>query len=339
MQWEFDILGFGEVMMRLSPEGEERIANSETFVKHAGGSELNVVSGIARLGLRSGMITKLPNNPPGRFIRNQIRAYGVSDDYLVTDDADGARVGLYYFEGGGYPRRPQVTYDRAGSSFTTISAGELPEDMFGKARLFHTSGISLGLGETTRDTVFSLVKAFKAQGTRISFDVNYRAKLWGEAEARETILSLLPYVDVLFISEETSRRMMQKTGDLPSIQAAFAAEYGITVVASTQRAVNSPRCHSFSSTLYHAGEGKHYTEPAYENIEVVDRIGSGDAYVSGVLYAWLSGKSPQEMVAYGNATSALKNTIPGDLLSTDRHEIEGIIRLHHDAAGASEMDR
>ena len=117
---EFAALSFGEVMLRLSPEGQERIAQSVEFMKHAGGSELNVVSGIAKLGLRTGLISKLPDNAVGRFIRNKIRSYGVSDEYVIDDHSAGARLGLYYYEGGSYPRKPQVAYDRRNSSFTTM---------------------------------------------------------------------------------------------------------------------------------------------------------------------------------------------------------------------------
>lgn len=339
MEREFAALSFGEVMMRLSPTGQERIGQGTQFIKHAGGSELNVVSGIARLGLRTGLISKLPDSAIGRYIRNQIRAYGVSDDYVCRDTSPDARLGLYYYEGGAYPRKPQVIYDRAYSSFTTVTPGNIPTDVFGKAALFHTSGISLALGMPARETAIWLIKGFKEAGAKISFDVNYRATLWDEEEARKNVLSLLPYIDILFVSEETSRRMLQRTGTLEEIQRGYHEEYGVSVVASTQRVIVSPRCHSFGSQLYSAEEGRFYSETPYKNIDVTDRIGSGDAYVSGVLYALLSSKGYEEAVAFGDAMSAVKNTVPGDLVATDLREIASIIAEHRATGPVSEMSR
>ena len=335
----FAALGFGEVMMRLSPSGMERIAYSDSFVKCAGGSELNVVSGIARLGLRTGLISKLPDTTVGRYIRNQIRSYGVSDDYVLRDRVPDARLGLYYYESGVYPRKPQVIYDRAGSSFTTISLPEIDGGVFQSASLFHLSGITLALGGKPRLAALDLVRGFKAAGALISFDVNYRASLWTEEEARAVIESILPLVDILFVSEETSRRMLARTGELQEILRGYHDQFGVSTVASTQRRILSPSRHSFGSILYSADEDRFYTSPPYENIEVVDRIGSGDAYVSGVLYALLSGGGPQQAVEHGNAMAAIKNTIPGDLLATNIYEIESVIRDHIAGGVVSEMNR
>lgn len=331
----YDALALGEVMLRLSPEGEERIAQNGRFVKHAGGSELNVMGGIAGLGLRAGLISRLPDSPVGRYVRGRIRAGGVSDDYVLEDTAPGARLGLYYYENGAFPRKPQVTYDRAGSSFSAIAPGDLPPHL---ARLFHTSGITLALGEGPRQTAATLLDEFHAAGALVSLDVNYRARLWDEDTARAAICAILPMVDVLFVSEETSRRMMGKTGTLEEIQKQYADEYGIGVVASTQRRVNSPHNHDFSSCLYVAKTGLHYSEVPYRGIRVVDRIGSGDAYVSGVLYALLAGLPYQQCVACGNAAAALKNTIPGDLLNTAPAELRQIM-ADHQSGSASEMER
>lgn len=336
---KFMAMAFGEVMMRLSPEGTERINQSHMFVKHAAGSEMNVMSGIARMYHRTGIITKLPQTMAGRYIRNQIRSYGVSDDYIVRDHSDDARLGLYYYESGVFPRKPSVNYDRKNSSFTTISMDEIPEDIFGETALFHTSGISLALGQGTRDVAIELMKGFKKGGALVSFDVNFRASLWSEEEARRVIESVLPYIDILFVSEETSRRMFGLTGTMEEIMRGYCERYGVSVVASTQRIINSPRSHTFGSTLYAHEEDKFYTEPPYENIEVVDRIGSGDAYVAGALTVILSQGGYDKAVSYGNAMSSLKNTMPGDLIATDPTEIENIVKDHNSSGYKSEMNR
>lgn len=336
---DFAVLGFGEVMLRLSPSGRERIAQSEMFIKHAGGSELNVISGITRLGLRTGLISKLPDNIPGHYVRNKIRSYGVSDDYVINDRDPDARLGIYYYESGVYPRKPQIAYDRSGSSFGTICLDDLPGDIFEQTEVFHVSGISLALGKTARNTAIELMKGFKAAGATISFDVNYRANLWSEDEAREVVHSILPMVDLLFVSEETSRRMLQRTGTTEEIMKGYYEDYGTKLVASTQREVLSPIRHNFNSKIY-AGEFDRFVEGiGYNNIEVIDRIGSGDAYISGILYALLKGKPLEEVIEYGNTMSAVKNTVAGDLISTDLKEIEGIMKDLTATGYVSELNR
>lgn len=336
---EFDLLGFGEVMMRLSPEGKERIGQSDSFEKRAGGSELNVVSGVSQLGLRTGLISKLPDNAIGHFIQNRVRFCGVSDDYLIFDQSEDARLGVYYYESGVYPRKPSVVYDRKHASVTTISIDDIPNEIYDSTRLFHTSGISLALCPQMRETAIEMIQRFKAAGAQISFDVNYRATLWDEATARKTIESVLPLVDILFVSEETSRRMFAKTGDLHSIMRSYTESWNVSVVATTERKIISPSKHTFGSTIYSKAQDAFFTEPPYERIEVIDRIGSGDAYVSGVLYGLLKHDDCRRALEFGNAMSALKNTIPGDLTSSDLHEINRVIADHQNAGIQSEMNR
>jgi 2-dehydro-3-deoxygluconokinase len=335
----FELISFGEIMLRLSPPPNERIVRGEIFEKRAGGSELNVASGVSLLGLRTGIISKLPDNELGTYIKNRVRFVGVSDDYLLYDSSPGARLGVYYYESGAHPRKPSIVYDRMYSSINNISIDEIPESVYSDARVFHTSGISLALSENTRSVAIELIRRFKAGGAAISFDVNYRANLWSEDQARETIRNILPYVDVLFISEETSRRMFRKTGDLKDIMKSYCQEYGVRIVATTQRTVISPKKHTFGSILYSRECDAFYTEPPYEDIDVVDRIGSGDAYVAGVLFGLLNYNDPQKALEFGNATSSVKNTIPGDLPSSDFGEIVSIIKNHQSDGPQSEMNR
>lgn len=335
----FDALGLGEVMLRLSPSGKERIIQGQTFDKTAGGSELNVVSGISILGRRSGMITKLPATAIGEFINHSIRFCGVSDDCVIRDPSKNARLGVYYYESGAFPRKSTVIYDRAGSAFTTLVPEELPEGIYTSARLFHTSGITLALGGSSRDTAVRMIRSFKENGALISFDVNFRANLWSEQEARETISAVLPYVDIFFVSEESSRRMFGRTGTLQEIMRGFSRDYGARLVCTTQREVITPNRHNFTSVIYSADEDAFYTEEPYRGIEIVDRLGSGDAYVGGVLFALLDGCDYHGALLYGNACSAVKNTIIGDLPASDRAEIEHTIASHSSGAAQSEMNR
>ncbi|MBO5906662.1 MAG: sugar kinase [Clostridia bacterium] len=337
---EFSVLGIGEVMLRLSPVGKERISYSEAFEKKAGGSELNVVSGISMLGLRTGIITKLPGNEIGKFIKHKIRYSGTSDDYITYDYSPAARLGIYYYESGAYPRQSVVSYDRRGSAFTTFSPSELPESIYSSANLFHTSGITLALDKRLRGGVLEMMERFKREGTLISFDVNYRAALWDEADAKAAVLEVLPLVDVLFISEETSRKMLGMKGSLKEIHRALSEKYqGLEIIASTKRRPITPNKHDFSSLVYDCKEKLHYSEPEYRKIDVVDRIGSGDAYVAGAIFALLKFRSVEKMASYGNAMAALKNTIPGDTAQCDLADVERTIKNHTEKSSASEMVR
>jgi 2-dehydro-3-deoxygluconokinase len=340
MKKQFDLLSLGEIMLRLSPPDNERLTRGESFIKRAGGAELNAITGAAMLGLRCGIISKLPANDLGVYIKNRVRLCGVSDDYLVFDGEKDARLGVYYYENGAYPRKPRIVYDRMNTSVNKLRISDYDDSLFEAARCFHTSGITLALSPQLRETGIEMIKRFKQAGAIISFDVNFRGNLWTGAQAKECIESILPYVDIFFCSEETARLTFLKEGDVKSMMKSFTEDYPVSIVASTQRVVHSPKRHTFGSIIYSAKDDTYYEEAPYSDIEVIDRIGSGDAYISGVLYGLLSQKDNfQKALEYGNAVSALKNTIPGDLLCTDLTEIEGIIREHKSTGRIAEMDR
>ena len=336
----FDLLTFGQVLLRLSPPDNERLMRGDTFVKQVGGAELNVAVGVALLGLHTGIISRLPSHDMGAFMKGKIRSYGVSDDYFIYDNSPAARVGIYYYENGAYPRKPKVIYDRSGSSFYSLKIEDVPEEAYRSTRCFHTSGITLALSPQLRETTIEMVKRFKESGALVSFDVNFRGNLWTGAEAKECIERILPYIDIFFCSEDTARLTFLKTGTAKEMMKSFTQEYPISIVASTQRVVHSPKRHSFGSVIYDAGKDRYYEEEPYQDIEVVDRIGSGDAYISGALYGLLTSDFDcAKAVRYGNAASAVKNTIPGDLPSSDLEELETIIRAHSQKGPQSEMAR
>ena len=336
----FDLLTLGQVLLRLSPPGNERLVRGDTFVKQVGGAELNVAVGASLMGLHTGIISKLPSHDIGAFMKGKIRSYGISDDYFIYDNSPNARVGIYYYENGAYPRKPKVIYDRVGSSFYSLDIEEIPQDVYAATRCFHTSGITLALSPKIRETAFEMIKRFKAAGTLVSFDVNFRGNLWTGPEAKECIEKILPYVDVFFCSEDTARLTFLKTGTAREMMKSFAEEYPVSIVASTQRIVHSPKRHTFGSVIYDARKDTYFEEEPYRDIEVVDRVGSGDAYISGALYGLLTNDFDcQKAVQYGNATSSVKNTIPGDLPSSDLEEIETIIKAHNETGPQLEMAR
>lgn len=340
MDRKYDVITLGEILLRLSTPINGRLAQGDTLMKHLGGAELNIASEIGQLGLKTAMISKIPNNLLAAFIKNQMNASRVSENYLISDTADDSRIGVYYYEYGSYPRKPRVVYDRKHSSINNIDIKDVPETMFYNTRLFHTSGITLGLGGNAQKFAIECIRKFKEQGTLISFDVNYRANLWTGEEARACIEQILPYVDIFFCSEDTARLTFLKTGTAKEMMKSFTEEYPISIVASTQRIVHSPKRHTFGSVIYDAARDTFYEEEPYRDIEVVDRIGSGDAYISGALYGLLSsGGDCQKAVAFGNATAAVKNTIPGDLPSSNLEEIETIIKAHNQTGPQSEMAR
>ena len=157
---DFDLLSLGEIMLRLSPPDNERITRGEGFGKQAGGAELNSAAGAAMLGLRCGIISKLPANDLGTYIKNRVRLCGVSDDYLVYDQEKDARLGVYYYENGAYPRKPRIVYDRKNTSMNKISVGDYDEALYSAARCFHTSGITLALNSQVRETAVEMMKRF-----------------------------------------------------------------------------------------------------------------------------------------------------------------------------------
>ncbi|MGL4402341.1 MAG: sugar kinase [Fusobacteriaceae bacterium] len=336
---KYGVVSFGEIMMRLSSPINEMIFQGNSFEKQIGGSELNVVAGLESLGIRGGIVSKIPDNELGRFVKKMVRAYGVSDDFLIYDNSKEKRLGLYYYEYGAYPRKPSVIYDRAHSSFANIKVSDIPEGVFKTAEIFHLSGITLGLTDDVRKVSVELVKKFKEAGAYISFDVNFRATLWSEEEAKEIIESILPYLDILFISEESLRKMFGREGELKDILRSFAVDFDVKVIATTKRSVKSPKKHDFTSVIYERDGDEFYEENPYVDIDVVDRIGSGDAYLSGVLFGILKYNNLQKALQFGNAMSVLKNTVVGDLSCVDFLLVERTIKDHLAGGSVSELNR
>lgn len=337
---EFDLLALGEVLLRLSPPNNEQMVSGDTFEKQVGGAELNVAAGGSILGLRTGIISKLPSNSMGTFVENKVRFSGVSDDYIVYDDAKDARLGVYYYENGAYPRKPGIVYDRMYTSVNKISPADFKEDIYSSTSCFHTTGITLALSEQCRMTGIEMIKRFKQAGAKISFDVNFRGNLWTGEEARNCIVEILKYVDIFFCSEDTARLTFQKEGNIKDIMKSFTEDYPISIVASTQRIAHSPKVHTFGSVIYDVKNDTYYEEEPYYNIEVVDRIGSGDAYIAGVLYGILAHDGDcRKALEYGNATGAVKNTVLGDMSSSDLKEVDRIIKDHQTKGKQLEMDR
>ena len=333
----------GEIMLRLTPPDYEKIRTATSFEARYGGSEANVALSLANLGVDASFFTVVPGNSLGKSAVRMMRSNDVNCDsviYSTEEETPTHRLGTYYLETGYGIRPSKVVYDRKHSSINNIEISDVPQTLFYNTRLFHTSGITLGLGGKAQDFAIHCIKEFKKQGTLISFDVNYRANLWTGAEARKCIETILPYVDIFFCSEDTARLTFGKTGTINEIQKSFCEEYPISVVASTERTVITPKKHNFTSIIYSAKNDTYYRENPYNNIDVVDRIGSGDAYVSGALYGYLKHGDCQKALEYGNAMAAIKHSVIGDMVFTDLEEIDSIIKQHKNTSGyQSEMNR
>lgn len=340
MSKKYDLLTLGELLLRLSPQANERMSRTKLFEQNIGGAEFNVAAGAAQLGLKTGLVGKIPSHAIGQLARNEVHFQNVSDEYLIGDDSTDARLGVYYYETGAAPRKPGIVYDRKHSSMTTISIDEFPEEMYSSTRCFHTCGITLALNEQVRKTAIEMMERFKEAGALISFDVNFRGNLWSGAEAKACIEQILPIVDIFFCSDSTARLTFLKEGTPEEVMKSFADEYPISVIAATQRIVHSPKRHSFGSVIYDVKKQTFVEEEMYKDIEVVDRIGSGDAYISGALYGLLtSDLDTQRAMQYGNAVSALKNTVPGDLPSMTLSEVKEMIQTHQEGDNGLEMKR
>ncbi len=334
---KYDAVGMGEILMRLATFPGKRIAEGMAFRTYVGGSEFNVISGMAGLGLKTAMLTKLPDNDIGRYAIHEIEHAGVDTGLISFDSEDNARLGTYYSESSVTPRKAKVIYDRVPSSFLKLDFNDLPESIFHQTRLFHISGITLSL-EKIRAVAIQCIQCFQKGGALISFDVDYRANLWDEKTANETIRNILPFVDVLFVSEESSRRMFHKTGTIEQIMKSYCTEYGIRLVVSSERKVIHDKEHAWNSVIYSADKDRFFHTEPYRSISVVDRIGSGDAFDAGVLFGLLTNGEEHTMSLYGNAMAALKCTVAGDLPNIDKVEVEHLISSHT-GENNSEMER
>lgn len=336
---KYDLVTFGEILMRFSPVGSGTILTATAFENYIGGAELNVAAAAGQLGIRTAAISKIPAHDIGELVRRQMLARQVSDEYLVWDTEPGARLGTYYYEQAYSPRKPQVVYDRRNSSFCGLDLDEIPEEVYDSCTCFHVSGINLALGEKSRALTAKLMERMKAHGALISFDVNFRGNLWTGAEAKACIEELLPMVDIFFCGEDTARLTFQKKGTVEEMMRSFAEDYDIPVVCSSSRKAHNPREHSFSAAMYVREDDLFLQEEPYEGIQVVDRIGSGDAFVGGVLGGLLAGEGDAKALALGVATGALKNTIAGDMITTSKREAWLLCEEHHKQGAGCELRR
>ena len=315
-----EIVTFGETMLRLSPPDGERLETADDLEFRSAGAESNVAVASARLGADATWVSKLPDSPLGRRVVSGLRRHGVTTDVVWSDEG---RQGTYYLEHGGKPRGSNVIYDRAGAAVTTAEFGELPVERVRDADIFHTSGITPALSPTLEETTGDLLSTAQDAGTTVSFDVNYRSKLWDPDEARETLETLFPDVDSLMVARRDARDVLGREGDAETIAAGLADEFDFQTVIVTRGEEGALARH----------DGETYEQPAIET-DTLDPIGTGDAFVGAFLARRLAGDDVPTALEYGSATAALKRTIPGDVAVVTRAEVESVL-----AESAGEISR
>ena len=317
----FDVVTFGETMLRLAAPPFRRLEQTSILEVTVGGSEHNVATGVCRLGLSAAWVSRLPDNPLGRMVRNKTREFGVDTSFVVW--AKGERLGLYFVEYGASPRSSSVLYDRAGSAISRIQSGEVDwAAALSGVRLFHTSGITPALSRSAAAVTAEALQAARAADCLVSYDLNYRAKLWSQEEARACQEPLMAFVDILMTTEEDTARVFGIRGDdYNQVAIKLADRFGFKVVTITLRDTPSVWRNTWTAIAY--ADGICYDDRTYD-IEVVDRVGGGDAYDAGFLYGYLTGDVAKG-VRYGNAFAALGQTAWGDLNWATLSEVEALL--------------
>lgn len=311
----YDVLTFGESMMRLTPPAFLRIEQTRSFDIWVGGTESNTAVGLARLGMNAAWLSRLPATPMGRYISNRVAQYGVDVSHVVWANED-ERLGIYFHEKAQTPRASEIIYDRRDSAMSRMSPEDLPERLFdaGRSRMLHVTGITLAISDSARQTVHEAIRRAKAAGWRISFDINYRSKLWSGAEAAEGCDYAMSRSDIIFCPLG-DYQVMYGDASAPDAIEALSEKYPGALIIMTLGA---------DGALARVPDGENLRQPAILAGEV-GRIGGGDAFTAGFLYAWLSFNDVDLALKWGVAMSAHKYTIPGDLPLVDRAAVAALV--------------
>ncbi|MCR4923214.1 MAG: sugar kinase [Lachnospiraceae bacterium] len=314
------VVTFGEIMLRLAPNGYYRFFQDDQLQATFGGGEANVSVSLANYGLDTAFVTKLPDHAIGQAAVNQLRYFGVDTSYIARG---GDRVGIYYLEKGASQRGSVCIYDRAHSAIQEASASDFDWDkIFDGAEWFHFTGITPALGQNMVDICLDACKAAKAKGVKISCDLNYRGKLWTREQAREAMTKLCEYIDVCISNEEDAKDVFGieaegsdiyggklNTEGYKSVARQLAEKFNFEKVAITLRTSISANDNDWQGMLY---DGKDYCFSKQYHLRIVDRVGGGDSFGGGLIYALVNNYSTQDAIEFAVAASALKHSIEGD---------------------------
>jgi 2-dehydro-3-deoxygluconokinase len=319
----YDVVTFGEAMVRLSPPHFQRLEQTRSLDVNVGGAELNVAVGVTRFGMRSAWVSKLPKNSLGYLIRDRGREFGVDCSHLIW--SDGWRAGLYFLEFGASPRASSVLYDRGGSAISMVQPGEIDwETIFDGSKHFHTSGITPALSASAAEVTAEALKVAKKAGCTVSYDLNYRKKLWTPADAKRVQEPMMADVDILITTEEDTNVVFGIKGeDYEAVAEDLAQTFEFKIVAITLRENISVWRNNWTAIAFH--DGRIFRDTKYE-VEIVDRVGAGDSFTAGFLYGWFKKGDVEKGLRYGNAFAALKHTFPGDFNWTPVEEVEALLK-------------
>ncbi len=315
---------FGEVMLRLSPPNFHRLEQANTLDLRAGGAELSVAGGMARWGWQSTWVSRLPDHAMGWFVRNKAREVGVNTDHIVWAKPD-ERVGIYFLEFGASPRPSNVIYDRSNSAISRIQPGMVDwTKVMEGANVFHTTGITPALSDSAAEVTKEAIAAAKAAGAKVSYDLNYRGKLWSKEKARQIQEPLMKSVDILITTEEDTEVVFGIKGSTyEDVAKQLVDRFGFEVVMITLRETPSVWKNIWSALVY-SKDGVHKSRE-YE-LEIVDRLGGGDSCASGFLASYCKDGDATKAVEYGVAFSALHHSVPGDLNYISPSEVENLLK-------------
>lgn len=328
------VVTFGEIMLRLAPEGYYRFVQADTFGVTYGGAEANVAVSLANFGIDSAFVTKVPMHQIGDAAVQAIRRYGVDTRFIVRG---GERLGIYYLEKGASQRPSLVIYDRAHSSLQEA----FPEDfdwnaIFQNTEWFHFTGITPALGENIVEVCLNACKAAKERGIKISCDLNYRKKLWSREQAGSVMSRLMEYVDIVIANEEDAGDVFGiKAGnnDINSgkidqngyreVAVKLLEQFQLDKVAITLRKSISAFDNQWSALLY---DGKEFNQSREYDIHIVDRVGGGDSFGAGLIYSQLQGYDGQASIEFAVAASCLKHSIEGDFNQVSVEEVQKLAK-------------
>ena len=326
------VVCFGEIMMRLNPEGYRRFVQADRLEVSYAGGEANVAVSLANYGMEAAYVTKLPDNPFGQAARNEVRRFGVDTGSIVWG---GPRLGVYYVEKGAAQRASKVVYDRAGSSIALAKRSDFDWARILKgAKWFHFTGITPALGGDLPVICMDALKFCKAHRITVSCDLNYRSKLWTKAEAGRCMARLVPYVDVLIANEADAADVFGIVGEGSDVESGkldkrgyisvaeqLVRRFGCRKVAITLRTSLSAFDNKWAGLLYDGG--KAYFSPEY-SIHIVDRVGGGDSFGGGLIYALATGRKPQAAIDFAVAASCLKHSIGQDFNHVSVAEVDSL---------------
>jgi len=328
------VVTLGEIMLRLSTPDFKRFVQSDTFDITYGGGEANVSAALCNYGLNGTFVSKVPENPMGQAAINHLRRYGVDTQFVARG---GERLGIYFLETGASMRASQVIYDRAHASISDVNASEFDFDaIFECADWFHTTGIMPALSDKAAALTLAALKAAKERGITTSIDLNFRKKLWTKEKAREVMTELCQYVDVCIGNEEDADLCLGfkaantdvTKGELnldgfKDVFQQMKAKFGFKFIASSLRESYSASDNGWSALVY---DGTDYYHTKEYKVRIVDRVGSGDSFASGLIYGLVTGLPMAEAAEFGVAASALKHTIPGDLNHATLTEVKELMK-------------